>query len=349
MLKEILAERGVPALRTREEMLEIMQKEVYGYMPPKPDRLEWTVKNNYIGAFCAGKATAQYVELTAYWGEKSFKFPFIATIPTAQGPHPFFIHINFRPNVPDRYMHSEEIVDNGFACLSFCYEDVTKDNADFTSGLAGVLYENGERGLHDAGKIAMWAWAAQRVMDYAEKEDRLDKSCAIVCGHSRLGKTALLCGATDERFKFAHSNNSGCGGASITRGKIGEKVADITNMFPYWFCENYKQYANRESEMPFDQHYMIASVAPRYAYVASAAEDLWAAPDSEMLSCVAASEAYEKMGLVGFACNDRLPEIGDVYHEGNIGFHMRAGLHYFSREDWNKLIAFINKKMENKT
>ena len=348
MLKEILAERGVPALRTREEMLEIMQKEVYGYMPPKPDRLEWTVKNNYIGAFCAGKATAQYVELTAYWGEKSFKFPFIATIPTAQGPHPFFIHINFRPNVPDRYMHSEEIVDNGFACLSFCYEDVTKDNADFTSGLAGVLYENGERGLHDAGKIAMWAWAAQRVMDYAESEDRLDKSCAIVCGHSRLGKTALLCGATDERFKFAHSNNSGCGGASITRGKIGEKVADITNMFPYWFCENYKQYANRESEMPFDQHYMIASVAPRYAYVASAAEDLWAAPDSEMLSCVAASEAYEKMGLVGFACNDRLPEIGDVYHEGNIGFHMRAGLHYFSREDWNKLIAFINKKTENK-
>ena len=348
MLKETLTERGVPALCTREEMLEIMQREVYGYIPPKPDRLEWTVKNNYIGAFCAGKATAQYVELTAYWGEKSFKFPFIATIPTASGPHPFFIHINFRPNVPDRYMHSEEIVDNGFACLSFCYEDVTTDNADFTSGLAGVLYENGERGAHDAGKIAMWAWAAQRVMDYAEKEDRLDKSCAIVCGHSRLGKTALLCGATDERFKFVHSNNSGCGGASITRGKIGEKIADITKMFPYWFCENYKQYANRESEMPFDQHYIIASVAPRYAYVASAAEDLWAAPDSEMLSCVAASEAYEKMGLVGFVCNDRLPEIGDVYHEGNIGFHMRAGLHYFSREDWNKLIAFINQKMENK-
>ena len=344
MLKEMLTERGVPALRTREEMLEIMQKEVYGYLPPKPDRLEWTVKNNYIGNFCAGKATAQYVELTAYWGEKSFKFPFVAAIPTTKGPHPFFIHINFRPNVPDRYMHSEEIVDNGFACLSFCYEDVTKDNGDFTDGLAGVLYENGQRGTHDAGKIAMWAWAAQRVMDYAQQEPRLDKSCAIVCGHSRLGKTALLCGATDERFAFAHSNNSGCAGASITRGKIGEKVADITNMFPYWFCENYKQYANREHEMPFDQHYMIASVAPRYAYVASAAEDLWAAPDSEMLSCFAASEAYEKMGITGFVCEDRLPEIGDIYHDGNIGFHMRAGLHYFSREDWNKLIAFVNKK-----
>jgi hypothetical protein len=346
MLKQILKDRGVPALKTREEMLDIMQYEVYGYLPQKPDKLEWTVKNNYIGNFCAGKATAQYVELTAYWGEKSFKFPFMAVIPTAKGPHPFFIHINFRPNVPDRYMPTEEIVDQGFACLSFCYEDVTKDNNDFTSGLAGVLYENGVRGPRDCGKIAMWAWAAQRVMDYAETEPRLDKSCAIVCGHSRLGKTALLCGATDERFKFAYSNNSGCSGASITRDKVGERVADITKMFPYWFCESYAQYANREHEMPFDQHYLIASVAPRYAYVASASEDLWAAPDSEMLSCVAASEAYESMGLVGFVCENRLPEIGDIYHEGCIGFHERAGLHYFSREDWNKLIQFVKKKAE---
>lgn len=344
MLKQILNDRKVPELRSREEMLEIMQKEVYGYMPPKPDRVEWTVKNNYIGNFCAGKATAQYVELTSYWGDKSFKFPFVAVIPTAKGPHPFFIHINFRPNVPDRYMHSEEIVDRGFACLSFCYEDVTKDNNDFTSGLAGMLYENGERGLRDAGKIAMWAWAAQRVMDYAEQESRLDKSCSIVCGHSRLGKTALFCGATDERFTFAYSNDSGCSGAAITRDKAGETVEAITRVFPYWFCENYKQYVNREHEMPFDQHYVIASVAPRYAYVASAKEDEWADPASEMLACVAATPAYEEKGLAGLICENRLPEVGDVYHAGNIGYHLRAGSHYFSREDWNKVIDFVNSK-----
>lgn len=346
MLKRMLEERKIPDLKSRDEMLEIMQKEVYGYLPPKPDRLEWTVKNNYIGNFCAGKAAAQYVTLTAYMGEKSFSFPFMAVIPKGEGPHPFFIHINFRPNVPDRYMHSEEIVDNGFACLSFCYEDVTKDNGDFCDGLAGVLYENGERGDTDAGKIAMWAWAAQRVMDYAMEEPRLDKNCAIVCGHSRLGKTALLCGATDERFTFAHSNDSGCSGAAITRGKVGEKVADITKMFPFWFCENYKKYADKESEMPFDQHYLIASVAPRYAYVASAVEDIWADPASEMLACVAASGAYEKQGLTGFVCEDRLPEVGDIYHEGNIGYHLRAGAHYFSREDWNTLTAFVRKKLD---
>ncbi|MBQ8409808.1 MAG: hypothetical protein IJY39_13190 [Clostridia bacterium] len=344
MLEQILKDRSVPELKGREEMLDIMQKEVYGYLPAKPDKLTWTVKNNYIGAFCAGKATAQYVELTAQMGEKTFTFPFMAVIPTSAGPHPFFIHINFRPNVPDRYMHSEEIIDNGFACLSFCYEDVTKDNGDFTSGLAGVLYENGERKPTDAGKIAMWAWAAQRVMDYAEQEPRLDKSCAIVCGHSRLGKTALFCGATDERFKFVYSNNSGCSGAAITRDKVGETVEAICRVFPFWFCENYKQYVNREHDMPFDQHYLIAAVAPRNAYVASAWEDQWADPASEMLACVAAAPAYEKLGLAGFVCEDRLPKVGDVYHEGNIGYHLRAGLHYFSREDWNKAIAFINSK-----
>ena len=80
---------------------------------------------------------------------------------------------------------------------------MTKDNDDFRDGLAGVLFENGVRGADDAGKIAMWAWGAHRVMDYAETlTDMLDLGCATVCGHSRLGKTALVAGAMDERFAF---------------------------------------------------------------------------------------------------------------------------------------------------
>lgn len=344
MLQNILQDRGVPALLTRAEMLETMQKEVYGYLPPKPDSLEWKVQNAFIPDFCAGKASSQRVELTAKLGDKTFTFPFVAVIPNAPGPHPFFIHINFRPDVPDRYMPSEEIVDNGFAVLSIYYQDVTTDNGDFQNGLAGVLYENGQRGPHDAGKIAMWAWAAQRVLDYAEQEPRLDKTCVTVCGHSRLGKTALFCGATDERFTFVYSNDSGCSGAAITRDKMGETVEIITRAFPFWFCENYWQYANREHEMPFDQHYLVASVAPRYAYVASAKEDTWADPYSEMLSCVAASPAYEALGLDGFICDDRLPEVGDRWHAGHIGYHLRAGQHYFGREDWNTVMDFIRRK-----
>ena len=221
---------------------------------------------------------------------------------------------------------------------------MTSDDGDFTNGLAGVLYPEGKRGPTDPGKIALWAWAAQRVMDYAEAEPRLDKSRAMVCGHSRLGKTALFCSATDERFFLAHSNNSGCSGAAITREKVGERVEHIIRNFPYWFCENYKQYIGKESDIIFDQHYLIASIAPRYTYVASALEDQWADPVSEMLACVAASPAYEVQGRLGFVCENRLPEAGDEYHEGSIGYHLRSGLHYFSREDWLRLMMFVRKK-----
>ena len=344
MLQAILKERAIPPLRTRSEMLEILQREEYGYLPEKPEAISWQVRDNCIPSFCAGKVTAQRVELTVNMRGKDFTFPFIAVIPRGDGPYPFFIHINFRPDVPDRYMPTEEITDNGFAVLSFCYSDVTSDNGDFTNGLAGVLYPDGKRNPTDPGKIALWAWAAQRVLDYAESEPRLDKSRAMVCGHSRLGKTALFCGATDERFFLAHSNDSGCSGAAITRDKVGERVEQITRNFPYWFCENYKQYVGKEQEMPFDQHYLIASIAPRYTYVASALEDSWADPASEMLSCVAASPAYESLGMKGIVCEDRLPAAGDEYHEGNIGYHLREGLHYFGREDWLKLMKFVKEK-----
>ena len=222
LLNELLKERNIPQLKSREEMLQIMQEEVYGYLPAKPDNVSFVVTEKIIGNFCAGKAVLNKVIAECTIGAKVFSFPFHVTLPTDNKKHPFFVHINFRDCVPDRYMPTEELVDNGFAVLSFCYQDITNDKADFTDGLAGVLYEKGVRQKNDAGKIAMWAWAAQRVMDYAETlEDILDMNCSVVCGHSRLGKTALLAAATDERFKFVYSNNSGCSGAAITRDKQG--------------------------------------------------------------------------------------------------------------------------------
>lgn len=344
MLKQQLNERKLPALKSKEEMLDILLKEEYGYMPPKPDCVTFKETEKYIPNFCAGKAISKKVEITSKLSDKELTFPFYVSVPDKEGKHPFFICINFRDNVPDRYIPVEEIIDNGFGVISFCYKDITSDNGDFTNGLAGVLYENGKRGNCDAGKIAMWAWAAQRVMDYAQTLDCFDFNCSIVCGHSRLGKTALLAAATDERFKFAYSNDSGCSGAAISRGKVGERLEDICKVFPYWFSESYLKYINREDEMPFDQHYLSAVIAPRYVYIASAKEDTWADPVSEMLNCCAVSEAYEKYGKKGFICENRLPQAGDEYHEGCVGYHLREGAHYFSREDWQKIMKFVNNK-----
>lgn len=337
---DLLKARGVPALLSREKMLDIMLENVYGFLPPPPQKIEFEVQKDVIPYFCAGKAPCNKVTAICSIGEKSFSFPFYVTIPVDKKKHPFFVHINFRPDLPDQYQPTEELIDNGFAVLSFCYNDVTMDNHDFTDGLAGVLYPDGTRNSKtDCGKLAMWAWAAQRVMDYAQTlPDVLDLNCAIVCGHSRLGKTALLAAATDERFSFVYSSNSGCSGAAISRGARGETVRDICRVFPYWFCENYKKFVENESAMPFDQHYLVASIAPRKVLIGSASEDAWADPLAEQLCCFAASGAFKTQ----FICPDRPANIGEMFFEGDIGYHLRKGLHYFGREDWNKLIKFIN-------
>lgn len=343
MYRELLEKKNLPALLPREQMLKILQAEVYGALPQKPETLIFEDEGKVIPHFCAGKAVCRRITAKGLLEGKEFSFPFYATLPTDGKRHPFFIHINFRPDVPDRYMPSEELIDEGFAVLSFCYEDVTKDDGDFTDGLAGVLFEDGKRGGKDPGKIALWAWAAQRVMDYAEERaDVLDLSCATVCGHSRLGKTALLAGATDERIAFVYSNNSGCSGAAITRGKQGEQVRDICKRFPYWFCENYQKYIDQEEKMPFDQHFLVASVAPRKVLIGSASEDLWADPSAEELCCLAASPAFEK----GFIYEERERKVGDAFLKGDIGYHLREGEHYFSRADWHQLIQFIRYHQE---
>lgn len=340
MINQMLKDRNLPTLRSREEMLRILQENEYGFLPPDPDYIKFQIKENIIPNFCAGNAVCHQVVAVCGIGSREFSFPFHAVLPTAVNQYPFFIHINFRDCVPDRYMPTEELIDNGFAVLSFCYEDVTSDNNDFTDGLSGVLYPDGIRAPTDAGKIAMWAWAAQRVMDYAQtRGDILDLTNAIVCGHSRLGKTALLAAATDTRFAVGYSNDSGCSGAAITRNKQGETVRDICSKFSYWFCRNYKTYVDREHEMPFDQHYLLASIAPRRVLVGSATEDIWADPVSEFLCCTAAAEAFG-----GFPCGDVLPEIGRTVFGEKLGFHLRKGKHYFSRADWLKLMEFAKNR-----
>lgn len=340
LLFEKINERNLPKLLKRNEMLNIIFEEEYGYLPEKPTSLTWKVDERIVNNFCAGKAVLNKITMTCQMSEKAFSFPFYLALPTAKGKHPFFIHINFRDLVPDIYMPTEELIDNGFAVFSFCYKDITNDNNDFTDGLSGILYPHGKRKPNDAGKIAMWAWAAQRIMDYAQTLNSvLDLKNSIVCGHSRLGKTALLTAATDERFAFAYSNDSGCSGAAITRNKQGETVKAICQNFPYWFCENYKKYIENEESMPFDQHYLVASVAPRKVLIGSASEDIWADPVSEQLCCMAASSRFKKE----FVCDKMPADIGDEFFEGDIGYHLRKGLHYFSREDWLKLIKFVKK------
>jgi len=342
-MENSVTERNLPSLLAREDMLEILQREEYGYFPSSPEKISFEKKQLRNDNVFGGKGKLWEITISVTVRGKDFSFPVSLMLPEGEGPFPFFVNINFEKNIPNFYFPAEEILDNGFAAFNLWYGDITADNGDFTDGLAGVFYPDGKRNDTDCGKIALWAWAACRCLDYAETQPRLDMKKAAVCGHSRLGKTALLAGALDHRFRFVHSNCSGCSGAAVSRDTTGEKIEDICRNFPYWFCENYKKYVNNEKNMPFDQHFLIASIAPNSVSVTSASEDDWAHPENEQLSCFAASPAYEKLGLIGFVC-DKKAGIGESFFDGNIGYSLRQGKHFFSRNDWHGIIRFINSK-----
>ena len=322
---------------SKEEILNTLLTEEYGHPPKRPTTVTATVLES-DETFCGGKTALTKIMLkcNAEWGE--YSFPIYYTCPRGKTNVPAFVHINFRDLIPDKHQPTEEIIDNGFAVLTVCYKDITSDDGDFTNGMAGILYPDGKRGPHDCGKIAMWAWAASVVMDYALTLPELDKTRISVIGHSRLGKTALLAGALDERFYCAISNDSGCSGASISRENEGETIEVITRVFPFWFCEHYREYADNEDALPFDQHWLVAANVPHKVYVASAQADEWACPENEYLSCIHAGEYYKFAGMKGF---DPI-ETGRFSHTGDVAYHVRPGGHFLSREDWGYFIKYLS-------
>ncbi|MBQ8351885.1 MAG: hypothetical protein IJY20_07585 [Clostridia bacterium] len=320
---------------------EVLLENEYGQLPPV---VEPAVTVTVNPVTFAGKAVWETVRFTFSYGQKSHTVPTQLIYPRGAKGAPFFVMLNFRPDIPDRYLPVEEILDNGFGILTFCYQDVTSDDGDFSNGLAGVFAE-GERRENSFGKITLWAYMAMRCMDYLETREEADIHRVAVAGHSRLGKTALLTAALDERFAASFSNNSGCSGAAISRGTCpdGETTKVIFERFPYWFCPRYERYVDDPTTLPFDQHALLALIAPRVVGVGAADEDHWADNDAQLLSCAAASPVWELYGKPGLIAPDRMPAIGDEHTDGALGFHMRAGSHYFSRTDWLVYMRTMNK------
>lgn len=329
--------------KRRTEMLDILSREIYGYMPEAPKNMVFTLLETEDKRCCAGKAIYKRVNISFDIGNGRFDFDVKMMFPKNIEKPPFVVIANFRECLPDEYIPAEELIDRGVAFSTFCYKsDITSDDNDFTDKLAGLIYPEGERrNASDCGKIVMWAYCESRVLDYVLANEVVDTTRISSAGHSRLGKTALVAAAFDERFTCAYSNDSGCSGAAITRDKIGETVKDITERFPYWFCLKYKDCAENESKMPFDQHFLLASIAPRKVYVASAVEDSWADPFSEYLSCCAAGEFWKLYGKEAYPYQNIIPQPPVQICGENIGYHIRNGVHYWSREDWNLFLDFF--------
>jgi acetyl esterase/lipase len=182
-------------------------------------------------------------------------------------------------------------------------------------------------------------------MDYLENDAAVDSKKVAVIGHSRLGKAALWAGAQDERFALVVSNNSGAAGAALARRNYGESIAAITTLFPYWFCKNFASYGSEPKNLPVDMHQLIALIAPRPVYIASAEDDKWADPKGEFLSGKYAEPVYSLFNKVGIN-SDSWPDVhtpvGDL-----IGYHMRTGKHGVTAYDWQQYLNFATRHFRN--
>lgn len=350
-LQEMLDQRQLPPVdfpstatgwwKRHMELEQLLCREAYGLLPPPPLRLTARLVREEE-RFCAGKAPLRRLILTAQLPGGSFSFPISLVAPKGPDACPAVVFLSFRPDVPDKYLPAEELIDRGYGVASVCYRDITADNSDFRDGLAGAL--SVDRSQPDApGKLMLWAWAAIRVLEYLRTLPEIDSRRVAVAGHSRLAKAALLAAGLETRFFGVLANEPGTMGGALTRGKQGERLADAWDSFPYFFCPNLERYAAAPETLPFDQHLLLALCAPRRLYVASAERDLWADPTSEFLCCAAASAAWSSLGVPGLRCPDRLPRVGEVFAGGSLGYHLRPGEHYLSRYEWRQFLDFLDK------
>ncbi len=241
------------------------------------------------------------------------------------------------------------ITDQGYA-VATCYcgdFDPDKYQNSFDDGVHKLFYTNGQtKPANDEwASIGAWAWGLSRMLDYLETRSELESKNAIAFGHSRLGKTALWAGAQDTRFRITISNNSGCGGAALFRRRYGERLDIMAERFPDWFCVDHWQHVNREDQMPVDQHMLIALMAPRAVYIASAQEDTWADPRGEFLAGLNANPVYHLLGKSGMKAAS-MPAVNTPV-AGTIGYHIRTGAHDVTDFDWQQYLRFADAHFAN--
>ena len=370
--------------KRRPEILRLFEENVYGRSPDQPKEMTFKVFDNDPHAL-GGMATRKQVTVNLTGKSGGPSMDILIYLPNnAKKPVPTFLMMNFQGNhtvnpdpgikLSDRWIHSkvagvvnnratdasrgaqqprepiEKILARGYGFATIYYGDIEPDHpAGFKDGLRGALgaSPDGKRAADEWGAIGAWAWGLSRAMDYFEKDADIDAKRVAVLGHSRLGKTALWAGAQDERFAMVISNESGCGGASLARRRFGETVKRINNVFPHWFCENYRKYIDRENDLPVDQHMLIALSAPRPVYVAAAEKDLWADPRGMFLAAKNASPVYRLLGTEGLRADDMPPPNHPIL--SIVGYHVRMGEHDLTEYDWLQYLDFADKHLPRNT
>lgn len=363
--------------KRRPEIMKLFETHVYGKAPAHPKDLHFKVLNEdkyAVGNMATRKEVAVYFTKD----EKQFMTILMYLPNKRKGAVPMFFGLNFKgnhsvsedPGIAESVIRMkpgpdgiegrtgvfkrgaeasrwpiEMLIANGYAIATVYRGDIDPDYDDgYQNGVQPLFYKEGQ--THPApdewGTLAAWAWGLSCAMDYFKTDADIDSEKIAVVGHSRHGKTALWAAAVDPRFAMAISNDSGCGGAALTKRIYGETVSIVNKLFPHWFCDNFKKYNDKEELLPVDQHQLIALMAPRPVYIASAVDDKWADPKGEFLSGVHAEPVYKLFGLDGLNTSE-MPPVDQPIREGAIGYHVRTGDHDINLYDWQQFVKFADQ------
>lgn len=366
--------------RRRNEILQLFSTQMYGIIPAcDRTKLAWeTLRTNPVAL--NGKATFKEIRIWFDAPNPLPKLDILVCLPNSVSkPVPAFLGLNFKGNhsitddpwvsisnntegihvdgktkMTDRGEAKsrwpiEKILDRGYALVTGYYEDIDPDYDDSRQNGVHPLFAKFETEIPEesrAATISAWAWGLSRVLDCLEEMPEIDASRVAVMGHSRLGKTSLWAGANDQRFALVISNDSGCGGAALSRRNFGEEPIRMDKVFPHWFCPFYSRYVKDTTQIPFDQHELIALIAPRPVYIASANEDLWADPKGEFLAAWNADPVYHLLGTDGIGGIADVPSETDVPVGAIIHYHRRTGKHDVTDFDWEEYLKFADRYMK---
>lgn len=363
-------------VKRREELLQLFADNIYGTTPNLGNSFKSELLESNENAL-EGRATRRVIRLSFFDGDDIFIDLQIISPKDGLSPHPAILGANFFGNhallddgdiaitqkwmreTPDsnwvisnqatefsRGCESErwqvaQIIEAGFSLVTFYYGDVESDHPEgWKSGVRGAALQMGFR--DSWGAIAAWAWGLSRALDYLESDSLTLATQVFVMGHSRLGKAALWAGVNDPRFAGVISNNSGAGGVALARRNFGESIQALNENFPHWFCKEFATFNSAPNELPVDMHQLVALLAPRPIYIASASEDLWADPKGEFLAAVYAQSVYQLFGRVGVGTSDWPAIETPVGHD--IYYHLRRGGHGVTAYDWEQFLKFLSEK-----
>jgi len=364
--------------KRRPELKQLFQHYMYGYLPAPPAKVEAKVEREDKQAL-GGKATLREVTLS-FGPPETPKIHLLLIVPNERkGPAPVFLGLNFRGNhsvlndpkirlstswMPGSYpgvkdnrateasrgtqadaWNVEQIIERGYALATIYNGDIAPDRPDAPERLQLHYPKKIEAkpGPHDWGTIAAWSWGLHRAVDYLVTDKDIEKDKIIVVGHSRLGKTALVAAAFDDRIAISMPHQAGCGGTAPSRGKIGESVKQINDRFPHWFTGAFKEFNEQPDRLPFDQHCLAAIVAPRPVLFTNAVEDTWANPDGQFQMLQAADPVYRLLGAGGLDAK-KAPETNTLI-DSKLGYFIRPGKHSMTRDDWKVFLDFADKHL----